>query len=173
MAKKIVEHQKSISIGFLIKNGLLYAGSTGILQLSINGKTAGSVKFEIFDNGIALDDEFLKFGYTPTKYSRGLQTWFICPDCKKRIFTAYLLDYWACKQCHHLNYASQHRWTPYRLLGNAQMLRVRLGGSPDITQPFPEKPEGIQQKKYNTMYKRAMDAEQEFYRLTTATHKLF
>lgn len=166
MVKKIVEHQKSISIGFLLKQELLFIGSTGILELSINGNSVDSVIFEIFDNGIALGDEFLSFGYTPTKYSRGLKTWFICPDCQKRIFTVYLLDHWACRQCHNLNYASQHRWTPYRLLGNAQMIRTRLGGSPDITQPFPDKPEGIQQKKYEQLKTKALKAESEFFQLT-------
>ena len=173
MTKKIIEQQKSISIGFLIKNKLLYVGSTGFLELSINGKNVDSVKFEILDNGITLDQEFLYFGYTPSKYSRGVQTWFICPECKKRIFTAYLANYWSCKRCHNLNYASQHRWTPYRLLGNAQLLRVRLGGSPDITRPFPEKPEGIQQKKYDKLKTRALKAEQEFYRLINTPHKAF
>ncbi len=172
MTKKIVEQQKSINIGFLIKNKLLSVGSSGILDLSINGKIEGSVNFEIFDNGIALDNEFLSFGYTPSKYSRGVQTWFICPECKKRIFTAYLVNYWSCKQCHNLNYASQHRWTPYRLLGNAQLLRIRLGGSPDITQPFPERPEGIHQKKYEQLKAKALKAEQDFYRLTSIVNEL-
>ncbi len=166
MTKKIVEHQKNISIGFLIKHGLLYVGSIGNLELSINGKHIDSVKFEIFDNGIALDQEFLSFGFTPSKYSRGHQTWLICPDCKKRIFTAYLLDHWACKQCHNLNYASQHRWTPYRILGNAQAIRIKLGGSPDITHPFPPRPSDMSLGKYEKLKIKALKAEHDFYRLT-------
>ncbi len=166
MTKKTVESTNRLKLQFLRRNDLFYVGAIGTLNWNINGKISGSVEFEVFNYGIKLNHQFVIFAFTPC-IAGEYRTWLICSNCNRRIAIIYEVDgYFACQHCHNLNYASQHRWTPYRCLGNSQSIRTRLGGSPDITLPFPEKPDSMYQYQYEKLRDRARKAEYEFYRLT-------
>jgi hypothetical protein len=48
-----------------------------------------------------------------------------------------------------------------RALRTAQAIRERLGGSPNMTKPFPEKPIGIHWNTYNRLFWEHHEAEME------------
>jgi hypothetical protein len=50
--------------------------------------------------------------------------------------------------CYQLAYASQHEPARRRGLGKSQKIRMRLGGSPNIFEEFPDKPKGMHWRTY-------------------------
>lgn len=165
MPKKTIELTNRLKLQSLSRNGLFHIGSKGTLSWNTDNETIHFVEFEIFSNGIRLNNQFIVFACTPC-VAGDYRTWMVCSDCNRRIAIIYEVDgFFACQHCHNLNYASQHRWTPYRILGNAQAIRVKLGGLPDITKPFPPPSKDMSMKKYNKLVAKAMKAESEFYRL--------
>jgi len=57
----------------------------------------------------------------------------------------------ACRKCYGLAYASQQESLRYRGLGKAQKIRMRLGGSPNMMDEFPDKPKGMRWRTYNRL----------------------
>lgn len=77
--------------------------------------------------------------------------WFICPSrkCNRRAAILYLAGgRFACRHCHRLAYRTQHENFFDRGLLKAQRIRMKLGGSADMTLPFPPKPKHMQWRKY-------------------------
>ena len=57
----------------------------------------------------------------------------------------------ACRRCYGLAYASQHEAVSHRGLGKAQKIRMRLGGSASMIEPFPDKPKGMHWRTYDRL----------------------
>ena len=71
----------------------------------------------------------------------GERYWFECPGCSCRVTTLFRVgERFACRKCHGLNYRMQHENAYGRGLLKAQRIRMKLGGSANMTLPFPEKP---------------------------------
>jgi hypothetical protein len=68
----------------------------------------------------------------------------------------------ACRRCQQLAYESQHDSGFHRLLRRARAIRLKLGGSPSLADPFPEKPNGMHWRTYSRLYIRAAGREQAF-----------
>ncbi len=90
----------------------------------------------------------------------GRRAWFRCRQCERRC----RLLYWrgealACRLCHGLAYASQRERREYRLLGRAQAIRRRLGGTANLTALFPERPKGMHRSTYAQWRDKAIAAE--------------
>jgi hypothetical protein len=79
----------------------------------------------------------------------GRRPWFLCTVytgeryCGRRVAKLYLGHgaAFACRQCHGLAYASQQETPRHRSISQAQKIRKRLGGSANLMEPFPEKPQ--------------------------------
>jgi hypothetical protein len=54
----------------------------------------------------------------------------------------------ACRHCYRLDYASQQESAHQRGLGKSQKIRMRLGGSPNMLEKFPDKPKGMRWRIY-------------------------
>src|SRR5215211_7124804 len=81
----------------------------------------------------------------------GERPWFICPGagCGRRVAVLYGLGkYFLCRHCYDLTYESQRENEMHRALRRAQTIRERLGGSANMTKPFPEKPKGMHHETY-------------------------
>jgi hypothetical protein len=86
----------------------------------------------------------------------GRRPWFICRSCGRRAAVLYTTGgLFECRNCHGLVYASQQESPRYRNLSQAQKVRLRLGGDPDIFDDFPEKPKRMHWRSYDRLRARA------------------
>jgi hypothetical protein len=69
--------------------------------------------------------------------------------------------YFLCRHCYDLTYQSQRDNKMYRALHPAQDIRRRLGGSANMTEPFPEKPKGMHWRTYERLWGEHHEAEME------------
>jgi hypothetical protein len=68
----------------------------------------------------------------------GWRPWFRC-SCGRRAAKLYYgaADFFACRHCCGLAYASQQLATRDRLISRARKIRMQLGGGPSLFDPFP------------------------------------
>jgi hypothetical protein len=85
----------------------------------------------------------------------GVRPWFLCSVCcngrycGRRVAVLYGAgDLFACRHCYGLAYASQQESPRSRVISRSRKIRMRLGGSPDVLQPFPKRPRGMHQRTY-------------------------
>jgi hypothetical protein len=85
----------------------------------------------------------------------GRRAWFRCPVysngryCGRRVALLYGAgELFACRRCYGLAYACQQETPMYRGVNRAQKIRMRLGGSPNLCEPFPEKPKRMHWRTY-------------------------
>lgn len=108
---------------------------------------------------VRLEPSFCHFG--------GERYWFICPEmaCGRRAALLFLVEgRLACRRCCNLAYASQRQRSPKRALRAAQSIRMRLGGSASLLEPFPLKPPYMHWKSYGRLWKKAIELESEYLR---------
>jgi hypothetical protein len=77
----------------------------------------------------------------------GARPWFRCrQNCGRRVAKLFLRDgaVLMCRHCCGLAYASQAENPWHRAISRAQKARIRLGGSANLLEPFPEKPRRMQ-----------------------------
>ena len=73
-----------------------------------------------------------------------------------------------CRKCGELSYESQNVSIHYRALRKAQKIRVRLGGSANMTEPFPSRPRYMHRRTYQRLTHRYEAAVEQYARLFTA-----
>lgn len=85
----------------------------------------------------------------------GRRPWFLCTVysggqyCGRRVAILYGAgDLFACRRCYGLAYASQQESPQFRTISRSRKIRMQLGGSPDVLQPFPEKPRRMHRRTY-------------------------
>jgi hypothetical protein len=92
----------------------------------------------------------------------GERPWFVCPGagCGRRVALLYGPGrYFLCRYCYELVYESQSEHKMHRALRRAQRIRERLGGSANMTKPFPEKPKGMHWRTYERLWWEHHEAE--------------
>lgn len=128
MSKTTVEECRRLSIyGFKWQ---LYPGCVGTATWSNRERTVASMGFQVMGErlptGIRLfytitspageteeHDHLVALTTTPLPW-RGSRYWFLCPfwGCERRVAYLYMAPgrpFFACRQCHNLDYESQHR----------------------------------------------------------------
>ena len=104
--------------------------------------------------------------WTPCHYG-GQRPWFLCPGvyCGRRAAKLYGAGkYFLCRHCYNLAYASQAVSSRDRPLRIAQSIRIRLGGSGSIGEPFPLKPKGTHWVTYQQLRQKAERGERRYLR---------
>ena len=105
---------------------------------------------------VSLEWTFCNFGWE--------RPWFICPGtgCGLRVAILYGPGrYFLYRHCHDLVYESQRENEMSRALRRAQTIRERLGGSANLTKPFPEKPKGMHWRTYERLWWEHHEADME------------
>ena len=92
----------------------------------------------------------------------GVRPWFVCSVycnghyCGRRVAVLYAAgDLFACRHCYGLAYASQQQTPLHRGLEQARKIRMRLGGSADLLEPFPARPKGMHRRTFQRLRDRA------------------
>jgi hypothetical protein len=175
--KTTTDECQSIDVRYLHRNGLLRAGRSFSLRWSRAGRQIGSI------GGVAYDDrvgffyrhrrgpgdewedvkETVELGWTACNFG-GERPWFTCPGagCGRRVAVLYGPGrYFLCRHCYDLRYESQREGKANRALRRAQKIRERLGGSTNMTEPFPQKPKGMHHDTYMRMCWEHLEAEME------------
>lgn len=122
---------------------------------SIPVRSARSTRNECSKAGARIRETWTQYNYG------GRRPWFICPrgGCGRRVAILHGGTDFGCRTCRRLTYGTQRVPPASRSLDRAQRLRVRLGGSVDMTQPFPARPKGMHQLTYMKHAMRAWRAE--------------
>ena len=94
-------------------------------------------------------------------YYGGRRPWLVCPQeaCGRGVAILYGKEDFFCRRCRGVTYPLQRVPARSRDLARAQMCRIRLGGSGDMTDPFPERPKGMHEWTYTRLACRAVAAE--------------
>jgi hypothetical protein len=94
----------------------------------------------------------ISLSWTPCNFG-GSRPWFVCPgvvngvSCERRVAKVYLKGrYFLCRHCHNLTYSSQQEARRQAALRRCERIRQKLGGTANITLPFPKKPKGMHLK---------------------------
>jgi len=173
------ESCKSIDVRSWHRAGRLSEGQSFLCSWSCNGEPSGKISVRTEQERVVLSYKCHRYGsdwksieqripivWTACRYG-GRRPWFECSVysngryCGRRVAKLYLGDeLFACRRCFQLVYASQQERPHYRALSQAQNLRVRLGGSGSLDEPFPPKPKGMHWKTYERLELRADAAEQ-------------
>ena len=113
--------------------------------------------------GVALSWSACNFG--------GSRPWFICPGvvngvhCSRRVALLYLSQHlFLCRHCHGLTYASRRESKGHAALHTCQRIRRKLGGSANMTKPFPKKPRGMHWRTYARLFFEHEEAQREYTR---------
>jgi hypothetical protein len=91
----------------------------------------------------------------------GARPWLHCPCCKRRVAKLFkgMGGYW-CRTCVGSPlYASQSKSTLGRRHFEACRLRIRLGGTGSVAEPFPERPRGMHRTTYAQLLRRGAKLE--------------
>jgi hypothetical protein len=76
------------------------------------------------------------------------EVWRADASCGRRVAILYLGKYAVCRYCRQLAYECQREPPHYRALNRAQSIRMKLGGSASMAEPFPSKPKSMHWRTY-------------------------
>jgi hypothetical protein len=169
----ICENFNAIDVRELQRTTRLRPGLCFIKVWSRNGAPADEVFIVTYPDAIILIHRARPPGATESRivellvpivwtkcHLGGRRPWFKCLVCGRRVAKLYGPEF-ACRRCLGLGYASQ-REIPLRRAGRrAQMIKMRLGGSNDPLDPFPQKPRGMHWRTYRRLRDQAHAAQAE------------
>lgn len=81
----------------------------------------------------------------------GARMWLACPKCGRGCRVLYALCGFRCRVCAGLIHTSQTTHKAGRALLQVQKLRMGLGGSASLCDPFPDKPKGMHWQTYRRL----------------------
>ena len=111
---------------------------------------------------------------TPCNFGSS-RPWFACPGvvngvpCGRRVAKLYLKHrYFLCRHCLDLTYASRQETGRIGALRRCQRIRQKLGGTANMTEPLPDKPNGMHRKTYWLLFLEYERANEEYSRAMIA-----
>ena len=179
--KTTTDECHSLDVRYLHREDLLKPGrrfslrwsradrETGSIRIGVEGNDGPERVLLLYRHRIGPGDEWedvqehVSLDWTACNFG-GERPWFICrgAGCGRRVALLYGLGrYFLCRHCYDLVYESQRENVMYRALHKAQSIRKRLGGSANMTKPFPEKPKGMHSKTYERLWWEHHEAEME------------
>lgn len=170
ISKKTTASQHKIDIRWMKKQNYLYPGASGILKWTCRGEISGSINFKTETDRLVLNyrtrkrreewqsiEDNIPLTWTLCNYG-GARQWFNCPGCGRRVGLVYGGKYFRCRHCHNLTYKSQQMVEEDRAMEKARDIRIKLGGSVNLFDPFPAKPKNMHWKTYRHLQYTAVAA---------------
>lgn len=161
--RSTVEELAAVNTSALKRCGSLASGSFRIVtwrsfRIAI---AAGDISLGVEHPGIGrrrvgLDWTACHFG--------GRRSWFLCPDCGRRVGVLYIGRQFACRRCCGLAYASQRENDDYPLLSEMQVIRRRLGGTANVLAPFPQRPRRMHHRTFWNQWREYQDLADRHFR---------
>jgi hypothetical protein len=162
---------QSLDIRQLHRKGLLRPGLWLPWSWTRNDEPAGTINIETEHDALVLTYRSRRFGSTEWRAVRqrvpitwtechlgGRRPWFRCTGlsngrhCERRVAIIYNAgDVFACRHCCGLCYGSQQEPVRERGILTARKIRMRLGGGPNITRPFPDRPKRMHRRTYDRL----------------------
>jgi hypothetical protein len=176
--KTTVESCRSIDVLDWHRRGYLGSPRWFSWAWTRDGKRVASINVEAQRQSVTLKYRSRSYGedwsdveqrialvWTPCRLG-GERPWFTCSVasngvyCGRRVIKLYGVGrLFACRHCYRLAYTSQSEGVLDRANRRASKIRRRLGGDAGPSEPFPEKPKGMWQRKYERLRERAVEAE--------------
>jgi hypothetical protein len=171
--RQICESCKSIDIRRWQREGRLRDGQYFSCSWTRGGEPSGSITVRTKPEAVVLMfrsrswqdsewksvEQFVPITWTACHFG-GRRPWFICSAycndqiCGRRVAVLYgLREYFACRHCYGLAYASQQEPIRERGFIKARKILIRLGAKPDLLEPFPEKPTRMHWRTYRRLYR--------------------
>ncbi len=165
---------KRIDLVQLKRLGMLSIGRRSNLRWSCNGEPIGDINLARRESSVDLDyrvrspgeewrpiQETISLDRTQ-QHLGGERLWFRCPGCWKRRRVLYGGELFRCRKCYGATYPSQYEPLQERLITRAQNIRMKLGASGSIDEPFPSKPKFMRWNTYNRLEKQDEVAQEMF-----------
>jgi len=163
----------SIDVRRWHREGRLWAGQRFSSSWTCGGEPSGSISVRTEVDAVVLmfrsrswqDSEWKSVEQrVPITWTAchlgGRRAWFRCSVysggryCGRRVALLYGAgELFACRRCYGLAYASQQESAHHRGLGKAQKIRMRLGGSPNMLEEFPDRPKGMHWRTYDRLHR--------------------
>ncbi len=165
----------SIDVRQWHRQSLLYPGQQFPWSWTRCGEPVGNITVRVESDAVVLSYRSCRSGSSEWKSIQqrvpisltacrlgGVRPWFVCSVycngryCGRRAAILYCAgELFACRRCYGLSYASQQQTTLHRGLGKARKIRMRLGGSADLLEPFPARPKGMHRRTFERLRARA------------------
>ena len=185
-ARRTCETCNSIDVRDWHRRGLLPVGPKFEWSWTRSGQPSGSIGVRSEGDAVILTYRFRDAGqaewkrieqHLPLEWTGcnfgGRRPWFCCPvysdgkRCGRRVAILYRAGpLFACRLCHWLAYECQRQNSRDRGLSTAKKIRRRLGGGPDMLEPFPQKPKRMHWRTYERLRARADGASLQGTKLT-------
>jgi hypothetical protein len=150
--RRTVEQTRSLEIGPLQRDGYLSAPKQDwLIWRREGGEITGMARVEWDGIQLRIRNQVIHIGRTPCRLG-GYRLWFKCV-CGRHVSALYSPNggRWGCRHCYRLTYATRQAIPRDRQLLRAQRIRRRLGGSPNMLEPFPPKPKGMHRRTYDRL----------------------
>jgi hypothetical protein len=158
------EDYHAVDLAWLGRKKMLTPGRSSTIRWSRAGQPTGLIGIVAHPHGVGISyrtrpwagdwqevKEFIPFVMTATNFS-GRRRWFKCPSCGRACRVLYGGAWFRCRRCHRLRYRSQSEPSHQRAISRAQKVRMRLGGSASLAEPFPPKPKGMHRTTYHRLW---------------------
>jgi hypothetical protein len=170
-ARAACESYKTIDVRRWHRDGRLAAGQRFTNSWTFGGKPAGTI-------GVATQADAVMLTYSTRRgdaawkpvsqrvpitwtdcHFGGRRPWFVCSGysdgqyCGRRVAVLYGAGIFACRHCHGLAYETQQQSARWRGFTKAQKIRMRLDGSVNLLEPFPQKPPRMHWRTYEQLHR--------------------
>jgi hypothetical protein len=174
-SRDMTSSYKQLDVRKWQRGGYLERGRVFSWQWSSNGEPMGFIHVQTQPDRATLSYRHRRAGveewtseeypvtieWTPCHFG-GRRAWFLCParGCGRRVAILYLGGIAACRHCYQLAYESQREAPHDRALTRTQAIRMKLGGSGSMADPFPTKPKRMHWRTYLSYLRKAEEADE-------------
>ena len=170
-ARAACESHKTIDVRRWHRDGRLAAGQSFTNSWTFGGKPAGTINVTTQADVVTLTystrrgdaarkpvSQRVPITWTDCHFG-GRRPWFVCSGysdgqyCGRRVAVLYGAGIFACRHCHGLAYETQQQSARWRGFTKAQKIRMRLDGSVNLLEPFPQKPPRMHWRTYEQLHR--------------------